>query len=73
MDRPAGETDREEDVRDLVEDYGLDATTARFVVALAHGEVDGDAAFAQPLTPEERSRSGVDRGPFADPDDDPFP
>ena len=73
MDRHAGASDREDDVQDLIEDYGLDAATARLVVALARGEIDGDVDVAATATPEERRRSGGEFDPFDDPDDDRFP
>ena len=67
MDRLTVGADREQGMQELIDDFGLDEAEARFVVALARGEIDGDVRFVPPLTPEERRRIGLDRGPYNDP------
>ena len=53
-------TDRAVEVRTVMEQLGVDEVQAEFIVALAHGEVDGDIGFSRPVTPEERRRMGLD-------------
>ena len=52
------ETEREERIRRLVEEYGLPEAEARFAVDLADGKTMGDIVG---LTDEQRRAWGLDR------------
>jgi hypothetical protein len=73
MDRVTVAADWEQEVRALIDDFGLDEAEARFILALARGEIDGDVRFLPPLTADERRRFGLGRGPHDDPSDDERP
>lgn len=63
MDRVTESVDLEQEVNQLVSEYGLERAEAITIVALRHGEVygDGDLVSMRPLTEEQLARSGVNR------------
>lgn len=54
-------TDRDAEIRAAMAEFGVDESEAAFIVAMGHGEIDGDVLSDPPLLPEERERLGLDR------------
>jgi hypothetical protein len=54
----------EENVRILVELFGIDETRAQYVIAMERGDTDGDLDPTRPLTTADRRRLGL-IGPIA--------
>ena len=54
------ERSREEEIQEILRTTTLERIEAAFLVALSHGEIDGDIVFTRPPTPEERRRMGLD-------------
>jgi hypothetical protein len=51
---------REEEIQGVLRTTTVEPIEAAFIVALRHGEIDGDIVFTHPPTPEERRRMGLD-------------
>jgi hypothetical protein len=51
---------REDEIQEVLRTTAVERIEAEFIVALRHGEIDGDIAFTRPPTPEERRRMGLD-------------
>jgi hypothetical protein len=74
VDTVIPELSDDENVRILVEQFGLTEERARLVVAIEKGESDGDLVAADgPMTVKDRRRVGLGRSIFEPIDDDPTP
>ena len=51
---------REEEILEVLRTTTVERIEAEFIVALRHGEIDGDIAFTRPPTPAERLRMRLD-------------
>ncbi len=51
---------REEEIQEVLRTIAVERIEAEFIVALRHGEIDGDIDFTRPPTPDERRRMGLD-------------
>jgi hypothetical protein len=51
---------REDEVQEVLRTVAVERIEAEFIVALRHGEIDGDITVTRPATPEERRRMGLD-------------
>jgi hypothetical protein len=56
---PPNGSDRDDEIREAMAQLGLDESEAAFVVAMRHGEVEGDV-LTEGLSAEERARLGID-------------
>jgi hypothetical protein len=54
------ELSREDEIQEVLRTTTLERIEAEFLVALRHGEIDGDIVFTRPPTPEERRCMGLD-------------
>lgn len=56
-----GNEEREAEIRAAMEEFGVDESEAAFIVAIGHGEIDGDVVSDPPLSQDERDRLGLGR------------